>query len=244
MCGDSTSSPLEWRQHLFDRHGEMLCIKYLAAPSTCSYSLHVHIVSIQTHHIIRHTIRIYVRAYGKLPFSLSSKKKKKCHKNSSNKDCWEKSGREQLETLWAVSLAALFSLIWPRRTSTAATSLHPCWSSRSLTPYLRELSYLVLVINVAKTSENNVTRPPLYILTKPVLVTGAGRVRWKVVPGTPTPSGGPGHPSSAPSTQVKPVCYSYQKIQGSPPKRLRKFPLTVKRTLSGHQLQICCAICG
>lgn len=125
-----------------------------------------------------------------------AKKKKKGHKNNSNKDCWGKSGRGQLETLRAVSLAALFSLIWPHRTSAAASSLHPCWSSRSLAPYVRELSYLVLVINVAKTSENNVTRPPLYILTKPVLVTGAGRVRWKIIPGTPTPSGGPGHPSS------------------------------------------------
>lgn len=171
-------------------------------------------------------------------------KKKSVTKIAATKTAGKKVGGSNWRHYELSRLAALFSLIWQHRTSAAATSLHPCWSSRSLTPYLRELSYLVLVINVAKTSENNVTRPPLYILTKPVLVTGAGRVRWKVVPGTSTPSGGPGHPSSAPSTQVKPVCYSYQKIQGSPPKRLCKFPLTVKRTLSGHQLQICCAICG
>lgn len=94
-------------------------------------------------------------------------------------------------------------------------------------PMFTWLSYLVSVINVAKTTsgasspENNVTRSLLYILTKPVLMTGACRVRWKRTlshsswhASEVTLQGDQATPLLLHQLKLKPFCYRYQKIKG------------------------------
>lgn len=50
-------------------------------------------------HIILYAIQYLSMSEPMVSSLLACHAKKKSHKNNSNKDCWEKSGRGQLETL-------------------------------------------------------------------------------------------------------------------------------------------------